>query len=1475
MLTKICFPDSVLWKDIDYNDSSHDSVDLTLCFTDGFLITFICVTFWIVAIISFIFTNSDLPSIPLSWLIITKKALCIAIFITVVCTLTYSVIKNRSETIPRYNFIYLVFTGLTMVWVMLLMAYHRKRGIQSSGIFIIFWMAFLIYGSIKLRTLILIAEDKNGVPDRMMFSSFVIVYFLSIVQMVLSFVPEKKANSYYTHFINKPSPEESSSFLSLITWWWMNSLMWKGFHSTLTYDDLYDLNMKDRSTYVAPKFQREWNRLVSNAGLNFVNNDIEGSETKGRQPSLVLALSRAYGFDFFVAGIFKLFQDILGFIGPQLLKLMIDYVRDEAEPAWRGYLYAVTIFLLAILRSLLLHQYFNRCYIVGMRIRSGLIQAVYKKALILSNESRQNRATGEIVNLMSVDAQRFQDLMVYLHMIWSGPFQAFLALFFLYLSMGPSIFAGLAVMVILLPVNALVTKYIRRFSVIVMSKKDSRSKMINEILNGIKVIKLYAWEIPFRKLIMGIRDEEIKVLKKASLLNASLSFTWTSATFLVAVATFATYSLINLNSTSIEDRLTPEKAFVALSLFELLSFPISIVPMMILYLIQANVSLKRLSSFLTDEELDLNCVSYTEEPASCGENALSINEGFFSWDAKTPPILLNINLSVETGELVAIVGHVGAGKSSLISALLGQMKKLCGEVSLKGRLSYVPQLAWIQNATIRDNIVFGKKFDDILYNETLQCCALESDLELLAGGDMTEIGEKGINLSGGQKQRVSLARAVYQDSDVYLLDDPLSAVDSHVGKHIFDKVIGPNGMLKGKVRILVTHGIGFLSQCDKIIVMSNGRITEVGSYRQLIEQNGAFAEFLQNYSLPNDVNDNDIEMNENKIVDENKETFKRTKGERKSFIMTEETVETGSVHYAVFLSYAKSCSYFLAFLVGFLYLIVSGGSVGQNLWLAHWSNQEGRDTANNSDLSLNLGVYAGFGFLQTISTVLASFALVFATLKASRTLHNGMLLNILRSPLSFFESTPLGRILNRFSKDIDVVDEAIPIALSEFLFTFSAVVATIIVICYTSPWFILLIVPLSLFYLVVQRFYVKTSRQLKRLESSSRSPIYSHFQESINGASSIRAYSKVDEFQLQSEAHVDHNQTAFYLTSCSNRWLAVRLELVGNLVIFFAALSAALQRNYPEIFGRIDPGLVGLSISYSLMVTQSLNWTVRMMSDLESNIVAVERIKEYTETPNEAPDVIPSCPIPPGWPIQGRVQFSHYSTRYRPGLDLVLKDITCDIPGGQKVGIVGRTGAGKSTLALALFRIIESAQGSISIDGADISTYGLRDLRSNITIIPQDPVLFSGSLRLNLDPFNAKSDEELWRVLETAHLSEFVSGLTEGLYYPVAEGGENLSVGQRQLVCLARALLRKTKILVLDEATAAVDLETDGLIQKTIRSEFANCTILTIAHRINTIMDYDRVMVLDNGRIAEFDSPNMLIAKKESFYELVKNSGIL
>uniref|UniRef100_A0A8C5II32 Canalicular multispecific organic anion transporter 2 n=1 Tax=Junco hyemalis TaxID=40217 RepID=A0A8C5II32_JUNHY len=1441
----------------------------------------------------------------------------------------HELLQNRTP--PPVYFVTPLVVGITVLLATLLIQYERLRGIQSSGVLIIFWFLSVLCAVGPLRSKIMTTTAQGHVNERFRFTTFYIYFALIIIELILSCFKEKPPFFSPVNIDANPCPELNSGFLSRLTFWWFTSMAIHGYKRPLEEKDLWSLNEDDTSKTVVQQLSKEWDRekaeckqkedvsymRKSTHEQNHAGGSPEEAEVlirdkrHNRKPSFLKALLRTFGPYFLIGSFFKLIQDLLSFVNPQLLSVLIGFIKNKDAPAWWGFLIAALMFICAVLQTLVLHQHFQYCIVTGMRLRTGIIGVIYRKSLVITNSAKRSSTVGEIVNLMSVDAQRFMDLMTFLNMLWSAPLQIFLALYFLWQALGPSVLAGVAVMVLLIPFNSAIAIKTRAFQVEQMRYKDSRIKLMNEILGGIKVLKLYAWEPSFSEKVLEIRKNELKVLKKSAYLNSLSTFAWISAPFLVALTTFAVY--VSVDEKNILDA---EKAFVSLSLFNILKFPLSMLPQVISNIAQTSVSLKRIQQFLSHDELNPNCV---EKKVIAPGNAISVRNATFSWGKELKPTLKDINMLIPSGSLVAIVGHVGCGKSSLVSALLGEMEKLEGEVAVKGSVAYVPQQAWIQNATLKDNILFGQAPNEEKYQDALEACALKTDLEVLPGGDQTEIGEKGINLSGGQRQRVSLARAVYSSSDIFLLDDPLSAVDSHVAKHIFDKVIGPDGILKGKTRILVTHGISFLPQVDHIFVLVDGKISEMGSYQELLKQNKAFAEFLRNYALDEDIEEDEPTMLEEEevllaedtlsihtdLVDNepvtnevrkqflrqlsvvsseggecpNKMSTKRRVCEKKPAepplprksanekLIQAETTETGTVKLAVFWQYMKAISPVISLVICFLYCCQNAAAIGANVWLSDWTNEPVvNGTQHNT--AMRIGVYAALGLLQGLIVLISTFTLAMGGINAARTLHAALLENKFHTPQSFYDTTPTGRIINRFSKDIYIIDEVIPHTIIMFLGTFFTSLSTMIVIIASTPLFAVVIVPLAILYFFVQRFYVATSRQLKRLESVSRSPIYSHFSETVSGASVIRAYRRVKAFVDISDLKVDENQKSYYPGVVSNRWLGIRVEFVGNCIVLFAALFAVIGRN------SLNAGLVGLSVSYALQVTVSLNWMVRMTSELETNIVAVERIKEYSETETEAPWIIEGKSPPENWPSKGDLEFVNYSVRYRKGLDLVLKDLNLQVHGGEKIGIVGRTGAGKSSMTLCLFRILEAVKGEIKIDGVKISEIGLHDLRSRLTIIPQDPVLFSGTLRMNLDPFNKYSDEEIWKALELSHLKRFVSSQPSMLDYECSEGGENLSVGQRQLVCLARALLRKTRILILDEATAAIDLETDDLIQMTIRTQFVDCTVLTIAHRLNTIMDYTRVLVLDNGTIAEFDTPANLIAAKGIFYSMAKDAGL-
>ncbi|KAL9928611.1 multidrug-Resistance like Protein 1 isoform 6-T8 [Glossina fuscipes fuscipes] len=1539
------FCGSTFW---DANETWYtNNPDFTPCFEQTVLVWAPCSFLWLFSIFDFYYLKASLDkNIPWNKLNISKLLLTLSLLLLTAVDFFSALVKEGNNETADLIYPVDVWTPVvkfaTFLLIFIFIPLNRKYGVQTSGCQFLFWLLLVIFSIPRCRTEVRAKRDRDNVLqsatvdkpdyswDEYKYISFMVYFAFSCAMLFLNcFADAMPRDTKYDRSENE-IPENSASFLSRVTYQWFDGMALKGYRKPLEEKDLWDLRAQDSCKEIMPIFAYYWNKNVrkyyklgavqpkaqyKDGTVIFDNPHVKMGNKKG-MASIMPPIIRSFGGVFLFGSMMKLFCDILTFVQPQILRLIIAFVEDnangetESQPEWKGILYSALLFLVAAAQTFILGQYFQRMFIVGLRIRTALINAIYRKALVISNTARKESTVGEIVNLMAVDAQRFMDLTTYLNMLWSAPLQIALALYFLWELLGPSVLAGLAVMIILIPLNGVIANRIKTYQIRQMKYKDDRVKLMNEVLSGIKVLKLYAWEPSFEKKVLEIRDKEIATLKSTAYLNASTSFLWSCAPFLVSLVTFATYVLIDENNV-----LDATKTFVSLSLFNILRFPLTMLPMLISNMVQTQVSVNRINKFMNSEELDPNNVQHD----STKPHPLIIENGSFSWgdDEST---LKNINIEVKKNTLCAIVGTVGSGKSSILQSFLGEMDKISGTVNTVGSIAYVPQQAWIQNATFRENILFGKPYDRRRYNRVINACALKPDIDILSAGDLTEIGEKGINLSGGQKQRISLARAVYNNADIYLLDDPLSAVDSHVGKHIFEEVIGPGGILANKTRILVTHGITFLPQTDNIYVMKLGEISENGTYQDLLNKRGDFSDFLLQHiqegneevenldeiklHLEGNLQSEELKDRFQKAITlarteslsdavsvhslESTSTVRRRKLERESseisinsinsrtklnieeqgkLIETEKS-QTGGVEFAVYKHYIKSVGVFLSMATLLLNFIFQAFQIGSNLWLTRWSNDK-RVEHDTSLRDMYLGVYGAFGFGQAVSSFLSILVISLGCTYASRKLYYYLSHHIFRWPMDLFDVTPLGRLVNRFSKDIDTIDVILPLNLRVVIMQALMVLATIVVISISTPIFLVVIIPIAFLYYFAQRFYVATSRQLMRLESVSRSPIYSHFGETITGVSTIRAYAVQDRFIDESDNKVDKNQVCKYPSLIANRWLAIRLEMVGNLIILFASLFAVLG-------GQSNPGLVGLSVSYALQVTQTLNWLVRMSSDIETNIVAVERIKEYGETKQEAPWEVETLKLPRNWPNEGRVVFENFKVRYREGLDLVLKGISFTINGGEKVGIVGRTGAGKSSLTLSLFRIIEAAGGRILIDDVDISTLGLHTLRSRLTIIPQDPVLFSGSLRINLDPFEVKKDEEIWKALELSHLKVFVKTLPAGLNHEISEGGENLSVGQRQLVCLARALLRKTKVLILDEATAAVDLETDDLIQKTIRTEFKDCTVLTIAHRLNTIMDSDKVIVLDKGEVTEFDSPvNLLENPYSAFYGMAKDANLV
>ncbi|XP_008775219.2 ABC transporter C family member 2-like [Phoenix dactylifera] len=1253
-------------------------------------------------------------------------------------------------------------------------------------------------------------------------------------------------------------PERHANIFSKIFFSWMTPLMQQGYRRPITEKDVWQLDTWDRTETLNDRFQKCW-----------------AEESKRPKPWLLRALHRSLGGRFWLGGFFKIGNDASQFVGPLILNQLLQSMQEE-DPSWNGYIYAFAIFAGVALGVLFEAQYFQNVMRVGFRLRSTLVAAVFRKSLRLSHEGRRKFASGKITNLMTTDAETLQQVCQQLHTVWSAPFRITIAVVLLYKQLGVASLVGSLMLVFMFPLQTFVISKMQKLSKEGLQRTDKRIGLMNEILAAMDTVKCYAWEQSFHSKVQSVRNDELSWFRRAQLLAALNTFMLNSIPVVVIVVSFGMFSLLGGD-------LTPAKAFTSLSLFSVLRFPLFMLPNVITQVVNANVSLKRLEELFLLEER----VLMPNPPIEPMHPAISIKNGYFSWESKAQrPTLSNINLDIPVGSLVAIVGSTGEGKTSLISAMLGELQQLPEtdtSVEIRGTVAYVPQVSWIFNATVRNNILFGSPFQPSRYERAIEVTALHHDIDLLPGGDLTEIGERGVNISGGQKQRVSMARAVYSDSDVYIFDDPLSALDAHVGRQVFDNCI--KDQLRTKTRVLVTNQLHFLRNVDRIILVHEGMVKEEGTYEELSSNGVLFQKLMENAGKMEEqteekqgegLGQETIKSAENgdmiKIESGSLKSEKESKRkEGKSVLIKQEERETGVVSLKVLARYKNALGGLWVVMILFIcYILTEVLRVSSSTWLSVWTDQTSPKSHGSGFYNM---IYAVISFGQVLVTLANSYWLVVSSLYAAKRLHDAMLHSILRAPMVFFHTNPLGRIINRFAKDLGDIDRNVAVFVNMFMGQFSQLCSTFVLIGIVSTVSLWAILPLLILFYAAYLYYQSTAREVKRLDSITRSPVYAQFGEALNGLSTIRAYKAYDRMASINGKSMDNNVRFTLVNMSANRWLAIRLETLGGIMIWFTATFAVMQNQRAE-HQKAFASTMGLLLTYALNITNLLTAVLRLASLAENSLNAVERVGTYIELPSEAPTIIENNRPPPGWPSSGTIKFHDVILRYRPELPPVLHGISFTIEASEKVGIVGRTGAGKSSMINALFRMVELEGGKIFIDDYDVSKFGLWDLRKVLGIIPQVPVLFSGTVRFNLDPFSEHNDADLWEALERAHLKDVIRRNPLGLDAEVSEAGENFSVGQRQLLSLARALLRRSKILVLDEATAAVDVRTDALIQKTIREEFKSCTMLIIAHRLNTIIDCDRLLLINAGQVLEFDTPERLLLNEDSaFSKMVQSTG--
>ncbi|KAK8618769.1 hypothetical protein V6N13_132750 [Hibiscus sabdariffa] len=1242
-----------------------------------------------------------------------------------------------------------------------------------------------------------------------------------------------------------------TNFFSKLSFSWINPLLSRGHLRPLTLEDIPSISTEDESDSAYRKFANAWESLIRDKSSN------------DRRNLVLMAITKVYFKENIFIAICAVLRTVSVVALPLLLYAFVNYSNQEEGNLQDGLVLLGCLVVSKVVESLSQRYWFFASRRSGMRMRSALMVAVYQKQLKLSSLGRRRHSAGEIVNYIAVDAYRMGEFPWWFHSTWSLVLQLFMSIGVLFSVVGVGAIPGVVPLVICGFLNMPLAKIIQKFQSQFMISQDERLRATSEILNSMKIIKLQSWEEKFKGLIESLRDNEFKWLSKQHFLRpyGTVSY-WISPTIVSSVVFLGCvlFGSAPLNAGII---------FTVLATLRSMAEPVRMLPESLSILIQVKVSFDRINTFLLDDEVKNDEVRRL--PLQNSDKSVTVDAGNFSWVPEiASPTLRNVELEIKRGQKIAVCGPVGAGKSSILYAVLGEIPKLSGTVHVFGSIAYVSQVSWIQSGTIRDNILYGKPMDAAKYEEAIKACALDKDINSFDHGDLTEIGQRGINMSGGQKQRIQLARAVYNDADIYLLDDPFSAVDALTASVLFNDCVMK--ALEKKTVILVTHQVEFLSEVDRILVMDGGQITQSGSYEELLMAGTAFEQLVNAHrdsitALGSWDGDGRGESqgtapemsNVCYPTKQNSEGEISVKGPPAIQLTQDEEMEIGDVGWKPFMDYvliSKGSVYLsLSLLTQSTFVVLQAAST---YWLAFAIQ------IPNMTNSVLIGVYTGIATLSAVFVFFRSHYAAHLGLKASKAFFSGLNNAIFKAPMLFFDSTPVGRILTRASSDLSILDFDIPFGMIFLAAGATEVVATIGIMAFIT-WQVLIVAVLAMVAVhYIQGYYMSSARELIRINGTTKAPVMNYAAESSLGVVTIRAFNMVDRFFKNYLKLVDTDATLFFLSNAAMEWLVLRIETLQNLTLFTAAFFLLLL---PK--NKVTPGLVGLSLSYAFSLTSTQIFASRWYCTLSNYMISVERIKQFMYIPEEPAAVIEDNRPPSSWPSKGRIEFQELKIRYRSNAPLVLKGISCTFKEGTRVGVVGRTGSGKTTLISALFRLVEPASGKILIDGLDICSMGLKDLRLKLSIIPQEPTLFRGSIRTNLDPLALYSDDEIWKALEKCQLKTTISGLPNKLDSSVSDEGENWSLGQRQLFCLGRVLLKRNRILVLDEATASIDSATDAILQRIIREEFSNCTVITVAHRVPTVLDSDMVMVLSYGKLLEYDVPSNLMATNSSFSKLV------
>ncbi|XP_054157544.1 ATP-binding cassette sub-family C member 4-like [Oppia nitens] len=1275
--------------------------------------------------------------------------------------------------------------------------------------------------------------------------------------------------------INYKNPYDSANFINRNLFWWINPLLYKGYKNDLGLHDLYKCPKIDESETLGTKLQREWDK------------EILKCKDSGNAMSLLRAIIRAFGFWYFMAGSLSILSECIVRTGqPIAMAYLIIYLdkykkSNDKLDLQNFYLMTLMVIISGAVYNFILNPYFFKMARKGMQLRIACCHLIYRKALRLSHKALSRTTVGQMVNLISNDVSRFDYSFTFIPFIITGPLNAIVVISYLYFSLDWSVFVGCSVFIVYIPFQMFMGRLFSKLRAKTAILTDERIRLMNEIIPSMRVIKMYTWEKPFAKLVALARHREVDKIRQSSLLrgvNMALFFVSSKIIIFICLVVFI------LNG----GKITAQIVFMSMALFNGLRNSLTLLfPYAISQGSEALISIKRIQEFLLLEEKQTK-TKYIDMGNDLNDSnkvtGVWLNKVNASWTGsnnKSDITLHDITFKVAVGQIMVIVGPVGSGKSSVLMSILSEIPITFGHIKVRGKVAYASQQPWSFAGTVRDNVLFGSAYDETKYRNVLHVCALEKDLQLFPNGDQTIIGERGVSLSGGQKARINLARALYYEADIYLLDDPLSAVDSAVSKHIFEKCIC--GYLKNKVVILATHQLQFLKHAHQILVLNDGHTEAVGSYQQLLNSGIEFIKSTNNDKkldktddyivMPTSADSDSRKIrSESNVSKKSIETIDFIEGEKVQ-TKSDEIHVKGSVGGRIYWLYLTSGGgFFLIFTLISSNVLTQLLFNGSDYFLSLWTQREQGLTVtliehwDQNLLIIAFAVMVGLLFFMSLIRTTVFFTIC---MRSSIKLHNKFFNSIIRTSISFFDNHPIGILLNRCSRDMGLIDDQIPQTAFDTIEIFFQLWGVLILIALIDYWVIVPTFILIVLFVYLRKYYLMSGRSFKRLEGITKSPVFSHLANSLHGLTTVRAFGAQQSFEEQFDIYQDNHTATWFLFLSSSRWFAIVLDWL--LWLYLTAVTLLMTLNYENS----TSSAIGLAISSAISICGTFQWGVKQSVELESHMTSVERVAEFSNLPTEPnlESTHDNNRPPSSWPSTGSLQFDNVSLAYSNDETQVLKNLTFNINSNEKVGVVGRTGAGKSSIIAALFRMTLPT-GYIKIDGIDTSQISLTDLRSKISIIPQDPVLFAGPVRRNIDPFGDHNDQRLWEVLDEVCLKDAVHEMSGGLDAKVADGGSNFSVGQRQLICLARALLKQNNILVLDEATANVDPKTDSLIQQTIREKFAKCTVLTIAHRLHTIVDMDRVLVLNAGQVVEFDEPHLLLQNPDGLFStMVRMTG--